>query len=249
MSTPIFRTLCLLVPMVLAGCVDGLGLGLGGGGGNDAPRDVQVTADLVTITGPRGFCVDPTATGNSGDTGFVLLGNCAAISGEARAPQPNLPAVLTAAVSARSTGANLTDNLSALDAFFRSDDGRRLLSRSGNANSVEILDTRTRGDIFLLHARDTSAGALPGVAQDYWRVYLDVGPRLATLSVLALADADVSNEDAFGLLTRFASAVTAANTGLGRSPAPAPVAADETQPGDEAAPAPFPGGFFRNIFR
>lgn len=212
----------LLAPLALVGCV---GLGAGGGGGPEAPAAVQVTADAITITGPRGFCVDPRSTRNDGDTGFVLLGNCAAISGQARAPQPNLSAVLTAAVSARSEGTNLTDTLEALDGYFRSTEGRALLSRSGDAGTVEILDTRTRGGMFLLHARDTSSGALPGVAQDYWRVYLDVGPRLATLSVLALSDAEVSNEDAFATLTRFANAVRAANAGVGqRAPADPAVA-------------------------
>ncbi|GAB5449023.1 hypothetical protein [Gymnodinialimonas sp.] len=211
------------------------------GGGADAPRQVQVTSDQVTITGPRGFCVDPTATRNAGDTGFVLLGNCAAISGSARAGQPEVQAVLTAAVSAPSGGAGLTENLGALEAFFRSEDGRALLSRSGDASSVEILDTRVQAGMFLLHARDTSAGDVVGVASDYWRVYMDIGPRLATLSVLALEDAAVSDAAALATLTQFAAAVQGANPAIG--------AADLPQGVNEELTPPFRQGLFRRIFQ
>lgn len=224
--------------LVLAGCVGGLGLGAGG---DDAPRQVQLTSDAITITGPSGFCVDPTATQNSGDTGFALLGNCAAISGSARAGQPDVPAVLTAAVSAPSSGTSLTANLGALDAFFRSEEGRTLLSRSGDADNVQILDTRTQSGMFLLHARDTSEGDMVGVATDYWRAYLDIGPRLATLSVLALEDTAVSNTQALATLTQFAAAVQGANPPSG--------AADLPQGVNEAPEAPFRTGLFQRIFR
>lgn len=225
-----------LVALALAGCVGGLG-----GGNSDAPRQVQVTSDAITITGPRGFCVDPTATRNSGDTGFVLMGNCAAISGSARSGQPDVRAVLTAAVSAPSSGAGLTGNLDALEAFFRSEDGRALLSRSGDPDSVQILDTRRQGAMFLLHARDTSTGEVVGVASDYWRAYMDIGPRLATLSVLALEDAQVTDAAALATLTAFALAVQGANPAIG--------AADLPQGVNEELTPPFRAGLFQRIFR
>ncbi len=134
------------------------------------------------------------------------------ISGRARARQPDVAAVLTAAVSARSDGTSLTQNLNELDGYFRSDAGRALLSRSGEAETVSILDTRTSGTMFLLHARDTSLGAVAGVAQEYWRVYMDVGPRLATLTLLSLANQGVGDADALDTLMRFAAAVEDANT-------------------------------------
>lgn len=240
MSTRISRALIPLAFLALAGCVGGLT-----SGGEDAPASVQVTTDLITIGGPRGFCVDPTLTRNEGDTGFVLLGNCAAISGNARVRQPNVAAVLTAAVSARSDGTSLTDNLPALEAFFETEEGRELLSRSGQAGTVQILETRLSDGMLLLHARDTSAAALSGVAQDYWRAYLDLGPRLATLSVLALADQDVSDADALDTLTRFTTIVQRANSGG----AVVPNAADLPQARDEAGPRPFRTGLFQRIFQ
>ncbi len=217
-----------------------------GGGSDAAPRQVQVTSDAVTITGPRGFCVDPTSTRNDSDTAFVLLGNCAAISGRASATQPDIPAVLTAAVAARAAEeSGLTGNLVALDAFFQSEQGRAVLSRSGNAVDVTILETRISGDMLLLHARDTGAGAVVGVAQDYWRAYMDLGPRLATLSVLALADRDVSDEAALRVLTAFAEVVQAANSGAVVQAG----AADLPQANDEATGGLFRTGLFQRIFQ
>ncbi|WP_224816537.1 hypothetical protein [Hasllibacter sp. MH4015] len=244
MSTPISRpllrtSLSLGLVGLLSACL-GIGADLDG-----APRDVQVTTDAVTIAGPPGFCVDPDTTRDTGDTGFVLLGNCAAISGNARARQPDVPAILTAAISAPSDGTNLVGNLPALDAFFRSQDGRALLSRSGDADQVEILASQTREGMFFLHARDTSPGALSGVAQDYWRAYLQIGPRLATLSVLALEDRDVDNADALTTLDRFARAVRAANA----QPADATNAADLPQAAQEAEGGLFRAGLFRRIFQ
>lgn len=233
----ISKTLSPLAALLLAGCVGGLGLG----GGSDAPRQVQVTTDAITVTGPSGFCVDPTATRSSGDTGFVVLGNCAAISGSARAGQPDVQAVLTATVSAPSSETSLTANMDALDAFFRSEDGRAVLSRSSDAETVQILETRRQSGMFFLHARDTSAGEVGGVATDYWRAYMDIGPRLATLSVLELAEANVSDVQALATLTQFAAAVQGANPSIG--------AADLPQGVNEELTPPFRPGLFQRIFQ
>lgn len=219
---------------LLAGCV-------GFGGNGDAPREVQVTSDQITITGPRGFCVDPTATQSTIDTAFVILGNCAAISGSAREEQPEAPAVLTAAVASRSGGAGLTENIEALDAFFRSEDGRALLSRASDGSTVQILETRTQAGLFLLHARDTSAGDIVGVSPDYWRAYMEVGPRLATLTVLALEESATSDAQALATLTQFVGAVRRANVTAG--------AADVPQNINEVLTPPFRQSLFQRIFQ
>jgi hypothetical protein len=233
MSTPTFDTIgraaraaaCLLTCAFLAGCG-----GFGGfGGGPPAPASVAVTADRIVVTGPEGYCVDPTATRDSGDTGFVLLGNCAAIANSRRAAQPATPAVLTAAVSEPSDGGQLAESMGELDAFFRSDDGLRLISRTGEAATVTVLDTAIEGDVFLLHAADTSAGAIEGVQGEYWRAYLDVGNRIATLSVIALEDRALSRDDSLTTLRDFVLAVQAANAGPTEDAAP-PVAPVHTPP-------------------
>jgi len=213
MSTPISDAMgraarvaaCLLAVTGLAGC-GALGFGA------SAPADIAVTSDRVVVTGPEGYCVDPTATRDTGDTGFVVLGNCAAISNSDLAVQPEVPAVLTAAVSEPSDGGQLAESLGELDAFFRSEDGLRLISRTGDAATVTVLDTVIEGEVFLLHATDTSAGSIEGVQGDYWRAYLDVGSRIATLSVLALEDRVLSRDESLATLRSFVQAVQASNT-------------------------------------
>lgn len=61
--------------LLLAGCG-----GIGPIGGPPPVREVAVTRDAVTITGPAGFCVDPDSLSDSEATAFVLMGNCAVIS-------------------------------------------------------------------------------------------------------------------------------------------------------------------------
>lgn len=243
MSTPICRG--AFAGVWLAAALSGCMLT---GDSADAPRHVSVTSDRVTIAGPAGYCADPVALRETEDTGFVLLGNCAAISGSRRAQQPAVPAVLTAAVSGASDGGTLTESLGDLDGFFRSDEGRALLSRSAEADTVEILATRVEDGMFLLHARDTSATSLSGVEPDYWRAYMDVGRRLVTLSVLALEDRGVSDADALATLIAFSAEVRAANP-PGASPEEALAATSAPQPEGSGNRRPFTGGLFQRIFR
>lgn len=217
--------------LALSGCSGDWFQGLGLGGAK-APTEVSVTTDRIVVTGPEGFCVDPTATRDADDTGFVMLGNCAAIANSQRAAQPATPAILTATISEPSEGGRLADSLPELDGFFRSDAGLALLSRSGDASSVTILDTAIAGDVFLLHATDRSAGTIAGVQADYWRAYLDVGSRIATLSVLALEDRGLSREESLSTLQGFVEAVQVANAIPLPRPTPIP---SEPSP---AAPAP-----------
>ncbi len=227
---------CLAAVALLAGC----GGGFLWGGAEDAPTEVAVTQDLIVITGPEGYCVDPTATRSSEDTGFVLMGNCAAIANSRRVVQPATPAVLTAAVAAPSAGGRLADSMGGLDAFFRSEDGLRLVSRAGDPSTVTILETLIDGDVFLLNASDSSEGAIEGVQPDYWRAYLDIGDRLATLSVIALEDRALSREESLETLRGFVAAVRQANLAPVPPGAVLPQGVPIAPLGEPAAPAAVP---------
>lgn len=232
MSTPTSKAGLLALVLALSGCIGGAG-GTGGGGvfSGGAARDVTVTSDRIVVAGPEGFCVDPTATRQSGDTGFVLLGNCAAISNSRRDAQPAVPAVLTAAISGPGQTDRIADNLGGMEAFFRSAEGRELLSRSGRADAVTVLDTGISGDAFLLHAEDRSAGAIDGVQSDYWRAYLDVGNRIATLSVLGLEGQALSPAQSQNTLNAFIAAVERANSApMADRPPPAPAESPRAAP-------------------
>lgn len=213
-----------------------------------APSQIVVTSDQIVVAGPTGYCVDPTATRDRGETAFVLMGNCAAISNSRRAVQPEVPAVLTASISEASGDGSLRESIPGLDAFFRSEDGRSLLSRSQDSASVTVLDSFHQGDVYFLHARDSSEGIVDGVGPDYWRAYMDVGPRIATLSVLGLEGQEMSDETSLTTLRAFVTSVTGANSGDAVDPVAPPVA----PPPPAARPAAPSGplwnvGLFRRI--
>jgi len=212
---------------------------------------IAVTSDQVIVTGPRGFCIDPTSTEEQADTAFVLLGNCAVISERRGEAQPEVQAVLTASISEAGLGQSLRESIPELDRFFQSEEGRQLLSRGGDPDSVEIIDSFFQGDVYYLHARDTSAGEIEDVSEVYWRSYLDVGPRIATLTVLETEAATDGSEHGLAALQSFTNAVIGANAE--REPPPfaaVPAVAPAAQPA--AAPPSVDGtlwnvGLFRRI--
>ncbi|WP_071674217.1 hypothetical protein [Nioella nitratireducens] len=235
----------LALVLLLAGC--------GGFGpvGSPPVREMAVTSDRVIVAGPDGFCIDPGSTRESEDSAFVLLGNCAVISNRRSAGQPSVRAVLTASISEADPEQSLRDAIPELDAFFSSDEGRQLLSRSGEADTVELLDSFHQGEVYFLRARDSSTSDLQGVSHDYWRSYLDVGDRIATLTVLGTEESPIDAETSLGTLRSFTDAVLAANDGVGGAP---PVAAAQPRPAPTSPrPAPAPaaapatGGALWNI--
>lgn len=149
-----------------------------------APERVSVADDSVIVAGPPGYCVDRAATRDTARGAFVLLGSCASLSGDADNPSPRVPAVLTVSVSGLpGDGAALDAPFARIDAFLRSEQGRRALSRTGDPATVEILDIRQASDALVIHARDTGAGEIAGIEDEYWRALLDVNGRMVTVSV------------------------------------------------------------------
>ncbi|PIV73531.1 MAG: hypothetical protein COW55_12515 [Rhodobacteraceae bacterium CG17_big_fil_post_rev_8_21_14_2_50_65_11] len=222
--------------LLLAGCG-----GIGPIGGPPPMREVAVTRDRVTITGPAGFCVDPDSTRDSEATAFVLMGNCAVISNRRSAGEPSVPAVLTASISEADPAQTLQGSIPRLNAFFNSDEGRALLSRTGDADTVEVLDSFHQGDIYYLRARDSSASDIQNVSSDYWRSYLDIGDRIATLTVLAREDEHLPAEAALATLRQFTQAVVDANSEGEAAAAPV------TAPAVEPRRTPATGGALWNV--
>lgn len=176
-----WRAAAALVPaLLLAGC-------LGAGTGVTRGTTLTVADRPVVIAGPPGFCVDPRATRATGGNAFVLLGNCAAITGSAHARQPDLQALLTATIAESDRPDTIAASGAELSDFFRSRAGRRALSRSGRAETVRVLETFQQGGAFFVHATDSSNALAPGMADDYWRVYFDLDGRIISASVLGFA--------------------------------------------------------------
>lgn len=214
--------------LALAGCGENPLPGIDAGGPNEALTEVTVTSDRVVLRGPDGFCVDPTSSNHRPSKAFMVFGNCAAIAADEELPQPYVNAIVTAAVlPAGRNEPSIASSSVALAALFNSDAGKAALSTSGNANSVEILDSFSRNDAFFIHAKDKSAPALPGTSNTYWRGYFDVRKSVVAVSVFGLDDAPLSSSEGLQTLYDFGNALL-------KSQKPSDTAAKPTNPSDVA---------------
>ena len=180
--------------------------------GPSAPRAVSVLEGAVTVAGPRGFCVDRGESGGDADEAFVLLGSCAALSRSAADPAPAVLAVLTASVVEGAVPASgLRDAFPQMAAYLQSDEGRRVLSRRGDATSVVVSDVGVSDGALFLRATDSAAGGNAAVTPEYWRAILDLRGRMVTLTALGLKDRPATSGQVRAVLSDFVAAMRAAN--------------------------------------
>ena len=122
----------------------------------------------MTHAAPPGYCIDPAAVQKSGDTVVAVLGRCASISQMA-------PGLLTISVGQPGSAGVMAAGGEALAAFFASTEGRRVLSRSGRAQDVQLRQAVGSKDAFVMRLTDRAVG-------DYWRAVTGIGGRLVTIS-------------------------------------------------------------------
>lgn len=202
-----FRHAFLVLAMgFLAACAGGPGVGMGAFGFSRAPGSITVASKSIVIAGPRGYCIDRSATRDSAAGAFVLLGNCASIANNARAAAPRIPAVLTASVSDE-IGADISASFDELQSFFTSAAGRAALARDGRAASVTILTTRRKNGAFYLHVRDNSENRVDSLAAEYWRGLFDVRGRIVTVTVTGFKDRPMPDAVGFATLDAFAERI------------------------------------------
>ena len=201
MSTPISKALILVAAFGLAACEQG------GLVSRSAPSQVQL-ADGLIVAGTRGWCIDKRTSRLRAATPVVVLGSCAAIARNARAPRPDIPGVVTVSVDDQAGGLPSPE---VLEQFVASDAGRAVLARDGRPESVEILETRQQSDLFLIHVEDRSGKQAPGAAQRYWRALFELDGRFVTLSLVSPDDQPIDAEAGFDTLVAQASRMRAAN--------------------------------------
>lgn len=209
----LYLTTVLVALMVLGGCEKNGGDGKTGfdianlTSPKPAPRHVQVSAKKVVIAGPRGFCVDPTQTRDKTKSAFVLLGSCRAISNSPLKAKPQVPAILVATVSGKTKSAPISSSTQTLERFFKSTEGRAALSRDSRADTVKVIETLSEGDIFYIHASDSSKDTLAGAGDEYWRALFNVKNRIVSASVIGLQEQPISSEAGLKTLKDFIKAI------------------------------------------
>ena len=201
MSTWTSKVLLAVAGMSLAACTGSIDVG------RAAPEVIAVAGRSVAVGGPPGYCVDRAAS-RDGVKAFVLLGSCASIARDPDGDKPESPGIMTVVVSSDpATVQAVAGRRSDLMDFFRSEAGRASLSRVGRAETVRVSNLQTAGGALYIRARDSSAGPLPGMSDDYWRALLDVNGRLVTISVIGFEDQPMSSEEGFRLIRAAADRV------------------------------------------
>jgi hypothetical protein len=181
-------------------------------GGSKGETKAIVTRDNVTLTGPRGFCVDRQSSTLGPESAFVVFGNCAAIAGSFTAPQPDINAIVTSTGRLADPLLPKIGNSSAqLSTFFGGDVGQILLSRSNDPTSIDVIESgATAEGAFFIFVKDTSDGAPEGTEDTYWRAYLDVKDSAVTISVLSLDANPLTRAEGLSILKKFSDAIQSA---------------------------------------
>ncbi|NNE89850.1 MAG: hypothetical protein HKN27_17415 [Silicimonas sp.] len=188
MSTWTSKALIAAFVFGLAGCEAGLGVS------RKAPEQISLPDGLI-VAGAEGWCVDLESSRAIGATSMVVLGSCAAIAKNAKAPRPRVPGVMTVSIE----GAGLqAPPAAALEAFFETDSGLAVLARDGIAQSVRVLESRRDGEHLYLRAEDKSA--LPGAESEYWRAIFGLNGRLVSVTLLGLAGRPIAPAEGFATL-------------------------------------------------
>ena len=190
-----------LLPVALASCA---ATGLYG---------PPVTREALGLTGivargPEGYCVVPRLFGAGGDD-FALLAACALFSQEARYPLRN---GIVAIQAGEAGSAELLADPQALAAHLETPAGRALLTGTDGAG-VEIVATAARAGRVTL-AYEGAGAEIPNVQDTTWRGFVDLGDRIVTVRLRALAGAPLDLADGLALLDSTLDALEAENRGL-----------------------------------
>lgn len=205
--------LLLAAGLVLAACVlpappagtDAAGKDAAGTGAAPGPRSLALQGGSFTAAAPQGYCIEPGASHDEGDSAVVLMGRCSGASSAA-------PALIALSIGAPGSSAVLQSGAQALSDYFLSPAGRAALARDGRASSVTIRKTAIADGVLILRVEDRSIGP-------YWRAVLGLKTRLVTLSVSApeagSAPEGPALDEATGrrILDRAVAALRRANTG------------------------------------
>ena len=132
-------------------------------------RAFSVLGGALQVAAPPGYCVDKRSARQQTDGAVVLMGRCSGGSDLA-------PAVISVTIGEAGSAGVLADGGAALAAYFQTKDGRAALSKTGQAQSVRIVQAVNTNKMFALRIAEMGVG-------DYWRAIVSLSGRLVTLSV------------------------------------------------------------------
>ncbi|ROT97734.1 hypothetical protein [Histidinibacterium lentulum] len=164
-------------------------------------ESLQVLGDAVTVRGPAGYCVDPGAS--APDRGFAVLASCARTG---RGDPVRLDALMTVQVGAPGSAMGDT-GARELAALLEGPEGRGLLAQGVPVRVTEV--QTAPGTVFVGYseAREAAGGPPPPL----WRAFLDLGDRMATVSIRPVDGAVLSSDAERRLIGEAVAQLRAAN--------------------------------------
>ncbi len=172
----------------------------------DDTTTVYPKSAKIVIGGPTGFCVNSRQSRTNKDGAFITLGPCT--SEEFKASRNK--GLFIANVSPIDV-ADESINIAALASFFGSAAGLRSLSNSGDAKSVEILDTVTKHGVYFLHTRDSSEPLIPETTTENWRGFFAVSDRLVSVTMVNFIENPMPQSVVLNRLEDFAARIIQLN--------------------------------------
>lgn len=163
---------------------------------------LSAEGNQIAVEPSPGFCLAEDEIGTSDRSAFVLIGDCvmdSAPTGDgARDLPPSMPGIMTVSLSGdpgfSSSGASARD-LSQLETYLDTPEGRALLGRGGDGAQVSVIDTRRQGDILYVLVEDRDGAAVPVLAPRFWRAFVELNERLAVVTVSGFRDVPMDEEE------------------------------------------------------
>lgn len=170
-----------------------------------APLDsVALFGGTVQVASPEGYCVD--RSGSEFRRGFVLMAACPAVADVEIGPR--IVALISLQVGQPGT-ALVRGGEAELAAFLATDQGARVLA--GGPGDVTVAGIVAEAGVVEVQFEGTPPARLGALAPGGWRAFLDLGNRLATVTVYGLAAEPITAEQGRRLLRRALGQIVSAN--------------------------------------
>lgn len=165
-----------------------------------------VSSKNIVIQAPAGFCIDETVSNISSKPTFILFGNCAAISQSNSITQSKVYAVLTATVSKMKFGQIPLESKN-LDDYFRSEDGRAILSVNGNPNDIVVLDSFKMDSSYFVLVKNTGQKKSNAISDFSWRAYLKISGHIIAVAIIGFDQKPMQHDESLKIIRHFVNEI------------------------------------------
>ncbi len=170
-------------------------------------RQASFMDGSLSMRGPDGYCIDDRVS--RGDTGFAVLETCALLADQAVATTTDgfITVQFGPADSAAVNGAEAE-----LAALLRTSQGAVLLSEAGRGSDINVVQMDRGPGFVSVFFTDRAEPLIDGLERQEWRVFLDIGTHLTTVSVRGYTRSPLTSGQAQTLLYATVAALRSVNS-------------------------------------